>query len=73
MHLTDEKVKRFDKVLAIDPGRRIITTVWSPSSGAFFSGHKRVLQAAMNVRGEEIAEMQNKRRPYDPQNAYHSL
>ena len=36
VRLTDEKVKRFDKVLATDSGRLIITTVWSPSSGAFF-------------------------------------
>jgi hypothetical protein len=40
---------------------------------SILSGHKRVQQAAMNVRGEGIAEMQNKRRPYDPQNIYHSL
>jgi hypothetical protein len=29
--------------------------------------------AAMNIRRGRIAEMQNKRRPYDLQNAYHSL
>ena len=35
MHLTDEEVKKFDEVLAGDPGRRTIATVWSPSSGEF--------------------------------------
>jgi len=36
MHLTDEEVKKFGEVLAINSGRRTIAPAWSPSSGAFF-------------------------------------
>jgi hypothetical protein len=34
---------------------------------------QRAKGAAMNIRRGKIAEIQNKRRPYDLQNAYHSL
>ena len=36
VHLTEEEVRKFDEVLAVDSGRRTIATAWSPSSGAFF-------------------------------------
>ena len=36
VHLTEEEVRKFDEVPAVDSGRRTIAPAWSPSSGAFF-------------------------------------
>ena len=36
VHLTEEEVRKFDEVPAVDSGRRTTAPAWSPSSGAFF-------------------------------------
>ena len=36
VHLTEEEVRKFDEVSAVDSGRRTVAPAWSPSSGAFF-------------------------------------